>query len=181
MSDLQPAPAISLLIDEHYEFVYRYAYRLSGQQADAEDLTQQTFLAAQQHVDRLREPGAARGWLCTITRNSYLQSRRKVVEGLTVPELLETAVPAGPPEEITDEELQQALQTLPEEFRSPLILFYFREFSYKQIAACLDIPLGTVMSRIARAKGLLRQRLSPEVSTANSAAGMESSTALVKK
>ncbi|MCE9531960.1 MAG: sigma-70 family RNA polymerase sigma factor [Planctomycetes bacterium] len=79
-----------------------------------------------------------------------------------VAELPETA-----PEELPDiepERLQEALDELPEEFRTPIILFYFEEFSYRDIAEQMDLPIGTVMSRLARAKGFLRQKLMPELS-----------------
>ena len=177
------------VIDEHYQFVYRYAYRLSGQQADAEDLTQQTFLAAQRHWDQLRHVGAIRGWLCTIVRNTFLQGLRRNLDPLPIPELVVSVTETSPPGEIDQEELQLALQSISEEFRAPLVLFYFGEFSYKQIAEMLGIPLGTVMSRISRAKGLLRQKLAPELSgeqmthspTIERASGTELPTSLIEK
>ena len=65
----------------------------------------------------------------------------------------------GDRREIDSEELQQILNELPEEFRTPLILFYFEEFSYREIADQINVPIGTVMSRLARGKGYLRKRL----------------------
>ncbi|MDB5334744.1 MAG: sigH, partial [Planctomycetaceae bacterium] len=62
---------------------------------------------------------------------------------------------------IDEEQLQAALLELPEEYRSPVVLFYFGELSYKEIAEQLEVPIGTVMSRLARAKSLLKKRLSP--------------------
>jgi RNA polymerase sigma-70 factor (ECF subfamily) len=65
------------------------------------------------------------------------------------------------------EQLQKVLNDLPEEFRSPIVLFYFQEFSYKEIAEQMDVPVGTIMSRLARAKAFLRQRLTaPEPAAA---------------
>lgn len=160
MRELSPTTRLTTLIDEHYQFVYRYAYRLSGQTADAEDLTQQTFLAAQRHLDQLREPAAARGWLCAIVRNAYLRNGRRPLSWVPYPEEdVSAAVPELPTEGIDTAELQAALDRLPEEYRTPVILFYFEGSSYKEIAAVMDVPMGTVMSRLSRGKGLLRQLL----------------------
>jgi RNA polymerase sigma-70 factor, ECF subfamily len=156
------------LIDEHYAFVYRYAYRLSGQAADAEDLTQQTFLQTQSRLHQLREPAAARAWLCAIVRNAYLQSRRRVLSTYPLAETEDAVMELPPVDEIDPEALQGALNELAEEYRTPLILFYFRECSYKEIAAVLDVPLGTVMSRLSRGKAWLRARLAEETSTSES-------------
>ena len=72
-SSKQGRPGIQGLVDEHLEAVYRYAYRLTGTVQDAEDLTQQVFLLAQQRLEQLREAGRARGWLFAILRNSFLK------------------------------------------------------------------------------------------------------------
>lgn len=162
MSDLKPAPTLTALIDEHYELIYRYAYRLCGRQADAEDLTQQTFLAAQAHQDQLRDAAASRAWLCSIVRNAFLQGKRRRLRTVALADGVESLMRPVPADGIDSDELQAALATLPEEFRSPLVLFYFREFSYKDIASALNVPLGTVMSRLSRGKSLLRQRLAPD-------------------
>lgn len=154
--------ALAELIDRHYALVYRYAYRLTGSVADAEDLTQQTFLQAQAKWDQLRDPAAAKNWLCTITRNLYLHAQRTAVRPVSL-ELAPEPRVVEYPEEIDAQSLQSALNELPEDFRTPLILFYFQEFSYKEIAAQMNIPLGTVMSRLARAKEALRRRLTGEV------------------
>ena len=72
-----PQVDLRRLVHDHHADVYRYARRLSGQDADAEDLVQQTFLAAQRKLDQLREPEKARAWLLTITRNCFLKARQK--------------------------------------------------------------------------------------------------------
>ena len=150
------------LVRRHYALVYRYAYRLCGSAIDAEDLTQQAFLAAQEKLDQLREPDCAKGWLCTIVRHVYLKGFRGRGSGVRPISLDRVAEPPElPPAEpmIDDDELQAALAEMPEEFRTPLILFYFEEFSYREIAEQMEVPIGTVMSRLARAKSHLRQRL----------------------
>jgi len=157
-------PTLPELVDDYYERLYRFAYRLSGSAADAEDLTQQTFLTAQTNLHQLREPEHAKAWMFTIMRNTYLKGRRRQKQT----DMISLEV-APEPSESTDEsahlrleELQSILDELRDEFREPLILFYFQEFSYKEIAEILEVPLGTVMSRLARGKKHLRKRLAPE-------------------
>lgn len=157
------APAdIATLVAEHHAAVYRYAYRLAGTECDAEDLTQQTFLAAQLKLDQLREPEHGRGWLYAILRNSYLKMRRKRAPvAAACLELDVDAIPDDVPEEteVDPERLQAAINELPDEFKVVLLLFYFEGCSYREIAEKLSLPSGTVMSRLSRAKGHLRSRL----------------------
>lgn len=157
-------PTLPELVDEYYVRLYRFAYRLSGSAADAEDLTQQTFLTAQTGLHQLREPEHAKAWMFTIMRNTYLKGRRRrkqnqIISLESAPEPSETEDEAAA---LRMEELQSVLDELPDEFKEPLILFYFQEFSYKEIAEILGVPLGTVMSRLARGKKHLRKRLAPE-------------------
>src|SRR5262245_31265843 len=147
------------LIDAHYQALYRYAYRLSGSAADAEDLTQEAFGKALARLAQLREPERARGWLFRILRNAYLhrvrdQKRHRVVPLDKVGDLPERS--SDEPPDIDSDQLQQALNELDEAFRTPIILYYFEEFSYRDIAEQMDLPIGTVMSRLARAKTHLR-------------------------
>ena len=156
--------AVQRLVDEHYAALYRYAYRLTGSAADAEDLTQEAFCKAQLHFAQLRDPGRAKPWLFSILRNAYLHRARAERHRPCVP--LEGAgdLPEALPEplpEVDPERLQRALDELPEPFRTPIILYYFEDFSYRDIAEQMDLPLGTVMSRLARAKAHLRGRLLP--------------------
>lgn len=150
------------LVAEHYTSLYCYAYRLSGSAQEAEDLTQDTFCQAQAKWSQLRDGGRARAWLFTILRNAYLHKvrDRKVAKTLPlddigdVPDRSPDPLPALDPKR-----LQEALDELPEVFRTPVILFYFEDFSYRDIADQMAIPIGTVMSRLARAKAFLRNRL----------------------
>ncbi|HET6423993.1 MAG TPA: sigma-70 family RNA polymerase sigma factor [Planctomycetaceae bacterium] len=159
MPDGAPAVTVADLLHAHYAFVYRVAYRLSGSAADAEDLTQQTYLQAQTHLSQLRETSRSRPWLASIVRNLFLRARRRGGRAVAWNPDWEPAADTEPPEKIDSESLQAAIDELPDEFRVPLVLFYFRELSYKDIAAELEIPLGTVMSRLARAKAHLREQL----------------------
>jgi RNA polymerase sigma-70 factor (ECF subfamily) len=153
---------VQRLVEEHYVALYRYAYRLSGSAGDAEDLTQEAFCKAQLNFAQLRDPGRAKPWLFSILRNAYLHRvrsdrQRHCVSLDGVGDLPER--PADPLPEIDPERLQHALDDLPEAFRTPIILFYFEDFAYRDIAEQMELPLGTVMSRLARAKAWLRNRL----------------------
>lgn len=160
---------IQRLIDDHLDAVYGYAYRLTGAVEDAEDLTQQVFLLAQQRFGQLREVDRARGWLFTILRNSFLKmvQRTQPVPASSVGLNLD-AVPAGSvfgqagkesDLAVDSADLQAAIDELPAEFRVVLAMFYFEDCSYREISEKLDLPMGTVMSRLARAKGHLRSKL----------------------
>ena len=153
---------VQRLVDEHYVALYRYAYRLSGSAADAEDLTQEAFCKAQASLVQLRDAERAKPWLFSILRNAYLHRTRsrKQEACVSLDDLgdVPEAAPASLPE-IDPEQLQQALNELSEVFRTPIILYYFEDFSYRDIAEQMDLPLGTVMSRLARAKTYLRSRL----------------------
>ena len=160
---------ISQLVDQHYESVFRFAYRLSGTSHEAEDISQQAFLDAQRKLDTLRDPDKVRAWLFMIVRNLYRrQIRDRVTHGEVALEVLVEPVDQkrGSDKQVEQsldsESLQQVLNELPEEFRSVLLLFYFRELSYREIAEQLDVPIGTVMSRLSRGKKQLRERISPE-------------------
>ena len=163
--------SVQRLVEEHYGALYRYAYRLSGSAADAEDLTQETFCQAQLKLHQLRDPARAKAWLFSILRNAYLHRiRDKKQENAVSLEAL-GEVPdrfAEPMAEVDPARLQEALNELPEVFRTPIILYYFEDFSYRDIAAQMDLAIGTVMSRLARAKAHLRARLTPAETAAPS-------------
>ena len=155
---------IRQLVDQHYESLYRYACRLSGSAADADDLTQETFVKAQEQLGTLRDATRARNWLFSILRNTYLHRLRSERSHRQVP--LDSvgdlaARPDGGAAPETEQDLQIVLNEMSEDWRTPIILFYFEDFSYRDIAEQMDLPIGTVMSRLARAKAYLRQRLRP--------------------
>jgi len=154
---------IAPLVELHYESLYRYAFRLSGSAADADDLTQETFCKAQEQFAQLRDPTRAKNWLFRILRNAWLHRVRseKVSRLVSLDNMSD--VPQSEPDKgfELDRDLQSVLNELSEDWRTPIILFYFEDFSYRDIAEQMDLPLGTVMSRLARAKAYLRQRLMP--------------------
>ena len=161
MAESRNTPSIQRLVTEHSEAVYRYAYRLTGTVHDGEDLTQQTFVLAQERLGQLREPERARGWLFAILRNLFLKmvQRTEPVAATSVGLDLESV--AGPDSDkgVDTAALQCAIDELPLEFRLVLAMFYFEECSYREIAEKLELPIGTVMSRLARAKAHLRAKL----------------------
>jgi RNA polymerase sigma-70 factor (ECF subfamily) len=153
------------LVVSHHAAVYRYACRLCGCPTEAEDLTQQTFLIAQQKMHQLREQDRAGGWLLAVVRSCFLKSIRKPrpIAAANVELLVQDAADLTPDvDQIDREELTTALAELPAEFRLVLLMFYFEDLSYQQIAEQLEVPIGTVMSRLSRAKGHLRRRLTED-------------------
>ncbi len=164
MADERPPVDIELLVAEHHRAVYAYAYRLCGSVPDAEDLTQQVFLVAQQRLGQLRNPACARAWLLTILRNRFFKDIRRprplpaTTVGLEFDALPREAVEN---DEVDRDRLQEALAAIPPDFRLVLLMFYFEDCSYREIARQLGLPMGTVMSRLARAKGHLRAQLFP--------------------
>jgi RNA polymerase sigma-70 factor (ECF subfamily) len=152
--------------------LYRTALRLTRSPADAEDLVQDTYLKAFRAADRF-EPGTnLRAWLFTILHNTARnRARDRAREAVTVDsELVEKAADLGvrgsgdTPEtlllrETLGPELQAAIDALPDTFRQAVWLRDVEEFSYAEIARMLDIPPGTVMSRISRGRRLLFDRL----------------------
>lgn len=175
METARNAPELLELVRNHYALVYRFAFRLTGSPADAEDLTQQAFLTAQAKLEQLRDPSNAKAWLCAIARNAFLKSRRSAngVVPCSLERVAEPASAANSEPDFDSEELQTVLNELPEEFRTTLILFYFDEFSYKEIAEQMQVPIGTVMSRLARGKSQLRHRLGRRQLASASSGGKE--------
>lgn len=162
------APCIDLrqLVSETYGDVYRYAYRLSGNEADAEDLTQQTFLVVQSNLHQVREAAKVQRWIFAVLRSCFLKSKRRTRPVAAIN--LELDVEEVPEHRLSEQsldkqDLQLALNDLPDEFRLVVLMFYFEDLSYQEIAQSLSLPIGTVMSRLARAKARLRQRLFDEI------------------
>jgi RNA polymerase sigma-70 factor (ECF subfamily) len=154
---------------EHMNMLYRIARRITRDQASAEDLVQETYLRAFRARDSfdLQQYGI-RPWLVRIMHNLNLsQSKRGGKQPVSVEnEVLDTgpqgtaSLPLNPASfEGMDERLVRAVNALPEEYQSVLLLWAVEDFSYKEIAAAVDVPIGTVMSRLHRA----RERLSVQL------------------
>lgn len=152
---------IRRIIHEFYQPVYRYAFRLTGSAADAEDLVQETFLMACTRGDQLRDESKVGPWLFGILRGcvgKYFRRRRPTAAG-TLDLDLDGFPAVRADEPIDEQELRSALAELPDDFRTVLLMFYFEELTYQEIANALELPIGTVMSRLARAKTHLRRRI----------------------
>jgi RNA polymerase sigma-70 factor (ECF subfamily) len=155
----------------HLDALYRTALRLTRHPADAEDLVQDTFVKAFRFADQFEQGTNLKAWLFAILHNTY-RNRRRAAARDTVEidsDLVETAIaPAdqgGTPEDIlmrsvVDADLKAALDSLPEPFRHAVWLRDVEEFSYLEMAKMLEVPVGTVMSRISRGRRLLYERLS---------------------
>jgi RNA polymerase sigma-70 factor (ECF subfamily) len=164
--DKATMPSWDELVRQHADRVYRLAYRLSGNQHDAEDLTQETFIRVFRSVKNY-QPGTFEGWLHRITTNLFLDMvrRRGRVRMEALPDDYDR-VPADEPnpEEIYHEsrlgpDLQAALDSLPPEFRAAVVLCDIEGLSYEEIGATLGVKLGTVRSRIHRGRQALRDYL----------------------
>jgi RNA polymerase sigma-70 factor, ECF subfamily len=149
------------LVAEHHQAVYRYAYRLAGTVQDAEDLTQQVFLAAQRKIGQLRKMDSARSWLFAILRNCFLRERQRRWPSLAadLSMNMDSVPEAARSEDVDHDQLQTALNQLSDAARLVVVMFYLEECSYREIADRLEVPIGTVMSRLARARGHLRALL----------------------
>jgi RNA polymerase sigma-70 factor (ECF subfamily) len=154
------------LVEGHLDMVHGYALALCRQKDLAEDAVQRAFLKAFQKLHTLQDPRAVRSWLITILRNELAmewRGRSRLV-ALEEPEWAELPGEDAEEPEIDPgllAELPKALERLSEGAREILLLRYQQELSYEEISALLGVPLGTVQSRIHRAKLALRTHLSP--------------------
>lgn len=148
--------------------LYNFARWMCSDADEARDLVQETFAKALKGLPSFREGTNFRAWMFRILRNTFLTSRTGLERRNTVQESEEgfddSVVTHDTPElalvRRADTELvQQAITQLPEGFQEVLILADLEELKYQEIADALDIPIGTVMSRLARARGLLRQKI----------------------
>lgn len=151
-------------VERFYEPLYRFAYSLAKNPHEASDITQQTFLIYARKAGDLRDPSKIKSWLFTTLYREFLRVRRRSATVASYePELLEAEAPAVTPDVARSLDGQQAIETLDavdEVYRLPLTLFYVDDLSYKEIADILNIPIGTVMSRLSRGKSQLKAALS---------------------
>ena len=150
---------------QHIDDLYRTAVRLTRNQTDAEDIVQETFMQAWKSFESY-EPGTnCRAWLYKILFNKFDHHRRKKFTQAKyfqeVDELVfvNSVQSASVPEFLTDREVIAALDKLPEHYRSVVLLADAHDFDYKEVAQILDIPIGTVMSRLNRARTQLKKSL----------------------
>lgn len=170
------------LVHEHYQGLYRFALSLAQREADAADLTQQTFLRWATRGFQLRDRSKAKTWLFTTLYREFLSGSRR---GSRFPHVeLSDAEPELPSvrdrtmEEMDGQAALEALNQLDETYRAPLALFYLQQHSYQEIASILDVPIGTVMSRLSRGKAQLRKKLE-EKQTGEAAAAPPASAKVI--
>jgi RNA polymerase sigma-70 factor (ECF subfamily) len=156
---------------EHLDGLYSYALVLTRNRAEAQDLVQETYVRAIPSMGRLRVNSNMKGWLFTILRHVWLNQLRKWRNG---PPMVEVEAEDGVANSIAEpsknshdlyvskveaEQVRAAIQELPIEFREIILLREYEDLSYQEIANVLDCPLGTVMSRLGRARAKLRPLL----------------------
>lgn len=145
------------LIANYHQDVFAYARWLCRCDNGAEDITQVTFLNAFRGIHKLRDRAAEKSWLMTIARNEFIAWCKKSKTDVELPERLASP---GTSTELRAENtdwVEHALGQLSTEFRIVVLMYYYEQRSYTEIAEHLEIPLGTVMSRLSRAKSQLRE------------------------
>src|SRR3954447_631349 len=142
------------LVARYYTSLYKFAYSLTQAEADACDLTQQTFYVWATKGHQLRDVSKVKTWLFTTLHREFLESRRRQTR---FPHFELSQVDADLPEvspvgvnQLDSARVLQALRTVDEVYQAPVALFYLQDCSYKEIAEILNVPMGTVKSRIAR-------------------------------
>jgi RNA polymerase sigma-70 factor (ECF subfamily) len=153
--------------------LYNHAHWLTRNQAEAEDLVQETFTKALRAFDSFQHDTNFKAWIFRILRNTFLTTRAGIAASRTVfledhPDTLDTTASGPTPEDTlirldNEAALHTALEQLQPMLREVLLLCDVEEIKYKDIALILDVPIGTVMSRISRARRTLRQLLQPHL------------------
>ena len=156
--------------------LYSTAYRMARNAEDAEDLVQETYLKAFKYYDKFQEGTNFKAWLFKILKNTFINSYRKKrqvpaqsdfadIEDSLESRLSDEIRRRSPDpehlalESVLDEDVQRALDELPDDYRMAVILADLEDFSYKEVAAILEIPVGTVMSRLYRGRKALEEAL----------------------
>ena len=149
------------LVSTYYKPLYQFAYSLARAEADACDLTQQTFYIWAEKGHQLRDVAKVKTWLFTTLHREFLRSRRRQTRFPHVElEAAEAELPSLPPavtQNLDAGTLMQMLARVDEVYQAPLSLCYLEQHSYQEIAEILEVPVGTVQSRIARGKAQLQK------------------------
>ena len=159
-------PSWEQVAEEYGRFLYSLAYRLTGTHHDAQDLVQEVLLRVRRGLATY-QPGNLEGWLSRITTNAFLDDvrRRKRRPADPLPDEPDLVLPGAPDataqkaQDDLPQHIQEALADLPPEFRAPVVLKDVLGYSYEEIAAIVDVPVGTVRSRIHRGRARLREVL----------------------
>jgi RNA polymerase sigma-70 factor, ECF subfamily len=141
------------LVELHYQSLFRFAFSLSRNETEAADLTQQAFYILAKSGNQVREPSKVKSWLFTTLHREYLGRRRKMIRFPQLDfEQAESELPVVTPalESADAPALLKALAQVDANYQAAIALFYLEDYSYPEIAEILDVPLGTVKSRISR-------------------------------
>jgi RNA polymerase sigma-70 factor (ECF subfamily) len=158
-----PASDFEQLVEHFYMPLYRFALSLTRDPCDAADLTQQTFLLWASKGHQLREQSKVKAWLFTSLYREFLRcEKQRSRESSSEDQLPEVECLPVAANSVDGDAVVRALLDLEEIYRAPLSLFYLQEHSYKEIAETLNLPVGTVMSRISRGKARLRQKVAAD-------------------
>jgi len=147
----------------YHHDLYRFAYSLAGNADDACELTQESYYRLLSNEGQLRDPTKIKAWLFTTLYRVFLGQKHRSTRfpHLTISSV-EHELPALTPEMVNEMDgllVMEALLEIDEHHRTPLTLFYLQNLSYREIAEILDVPIGTVMSRLSRSKAALRDHL----------------------
>jgi len=162
-------PDFQNLVELYYRSLYQFAFSLTQSEADACDLTQQTFYVWATKGHQLRDMAKVKSWLFTTLHREFLESRRRQTR---FPHLelsqVEAELPPVSPARINQLDSGNVLQALAQVepiYQAPVALFYLEDYAYKEIAEILNIPMGTVKSRLARGIAQLQRALAADDST----------------
>jgi RNA polymerase sigma-70 factor (ECF subfamily) len=173
------AISFEMLVETHYRRVYNLVYRMINHEADASDLTQEVFIRIYRALPRLRAEGAQNAWIRRIATNvclDYLRRRRNKspISSLDVshaqefdgPQAWDVPDPSGEPDRLLASQermelLHSAIQSLPDDYRTVVVLHHIEEMRVEEIAETLEVPPGTIKSRLSRARNALKRKLSP--------------------
>ncbi len=159
----------------HTKLLYNMALKYCGNSYDAQDIVQETFLMAFNKFHQLRDKSKCKPWLLRILRNNFLKSYQKKKAQQRIAETdyvdyLKESLSSGSAEILLlkasgSKVIQDAIDRLPIKYKEVLLLYYMQDMLYKEIAATLDIPIGTVMSRLTRARDGLKNLLLKQIKT----------------
>jgi len=155
----------------YHDDLYRFAYSLVGNADDACELTQESYYRLLSNAGQVRDPTKIKAWLFTTLHRVFLGQKHRSTRfpHLTISSV-EHELPALTPEIVNEMDgllVMEALLEIDEHHRTPLALFYLQNLSYREIAQILDIPIGTVMSRLSRSKAALRDHLAERAGQRN--------------
>jgi RNA polymerase sigma-70 factor, ECF subfamily len=161
------------LIEPLLDPLFATALRLTRSRADAEDVLQEAVMKAWKSFDRFQKDTNFKAWTFTILTNTFISSKRSEKRRPRPASIVDDGDIPGPPGEpsfeavewdwiypaLVDDDVKRALDDLPDEYRVPLLLSSMGELSYKEMAATLDVPIGTIMSRLFRGRARVRAAL----------------------